>query len=507
MATSEKVKKKLTGLPNKPGVYVMRDRSGRIIYVGKATSLRSRVRHYFQQGTLRSADPKLRSLINSIDDFEYIVVRSEADAVVTEGRLIKEHRPRYNVHFRDDKRFLLLRIHPDDPVPRFTTCRIRKNDGARYFGPYADSGVARAAMEFVEKTYGLRSCTPRVPDAEDYRHCHNDIIRFCTAPCMERIDAGAYRAKVDEACAFLEGNRREHLQMLEDEMKKAAADQRFEHAAALRDTLRMLRKAMRDRSRGLRDLAMQQEDAREGLRELQKELGLPRKPEVIECFDISNISGTHAVASMVCAVGGLPRGNRYRHFRIKTVHGIDDPAMMGEAVYRRYRRQLDEGKPLPDLLLIDGGATQLQAARDSLKALGITSLRSAGLAKKLEEVYLEPNLTDMPVRLPPDSPGLRILQRIRDEAHRFALNHHRGLRQKRIRESVLDEIEGIGEKRKELLIRHFGSVVRLGRASEAEIAAVPGVGPVLAAQIRRELDQRKGRLVEPTAAEEGESAT
>ncbi|MEM7395923.1 MAG: GIY-YIG nuclease family protein, partial [Verrucomicrobiota bacterium] len=194
MQISSKIQEKLQNLPSKPGVYLMRDRQGRIIYIGKATSLRNRVRWYFQGGTLKSAEPKLRGLIRSVEDLEYIVLRNEAEAILTEGRLIKEYRPRYNVMFKDDKRFLLLRIDLNEPFPRFKTCRIKKADKATYFGPYASSASARVSMEFCEKRFGLRVCNPRSPGPEDYRHCINDIVRFCSAPCVDKVDKAGYRA-------------------------------------------------------------------------------------------------------------------------------------------------------------------------------------------------------------------------------------------------------------------------------------------------------------------------
>lgn len=499
----------MQGLPDKPGVYLMRDRSGRIIYVGKAVSLRNRVRHYFQHGTLRSSPPKLRGLINSIADFEYIVVRSEADAIITEGRMIKEYKPRYNVSFRDDKRFLLLRMRLSDPWPRLETCRIEKKDDAQYLGPYANSQAARAAMDFAQRRYGLRQCRPRDPGPDDHRHCHKDIIARCTAPCVGRIDRDAYLERCREAAAFLRGERREVLDELAAEMEQAAAVQDFETAAALRDTLLMLRSALKERSRGRRDIEMADSDAKQGLEEIRVALGLAAPPHVIECFDISNISGTHSVASMVCAVDGLPARQRYRRFRIKTVIGSDDPASMAEAVRRRYSRVLEEGQALPDLIVCDGGVTQLGAARKEFEQLGLLHVPSVGLAKRFEEIHTQPDLAEPPVRLPHGSPGLRILQRLRDEAHRFALTYHRALRNRKIRESALDDVEGIGEKRKKFILQHFGSVRRLQRATEEEIAAVPGVGPIMAAQIKAALnpDAADGRTDVDSGDDEIQSDT
>ncbi len=500
MPVPDKVKTKLQALPDKPGVYLMRDKNGRIIYVGKAVSLRNRVRHYFQAGTRRSAAPKLRSLIHSIADFDILVSHNEADAILAEGRMIKEYRPRFNVAFRDDKRFLMLRIRLDDPFPRLETCRMDKNDGATCFGPYSNSGAARAALEFTEKKFGLRQCRPLIPGPEDHQHCHNDIIRFCSAPCIAKITREGYAARVAEACAFLRGERPDVLQELEAAMTREAEAQNFEKAAALRDTLLLLRSAIKQRARGAKSLQIESAEACEGLAELQTALALPEPPRVIECFDISNISGTHAVASMVVAVDGIPAPQRYRHFRIRTVESIDDPAMMAEVIRRRYTRVLAEQQPLPNLVLVDGGVTQLGAARRELAQLGLAAQPSAGLAKRFEELVVSEKMSDPPVRLPADSNGLKVVTRLRDEAHRFALTFHRGLRLRRIRESALDEVAGIGEKRKQILLKHFGSVARLRRATEEEIAAVPGVGPVMAKLIRSTLAAMLLLLAAPTFA-------
>lgn len=488
MAWSSKIQDKLRALPDKPGVYLMRDRRGKIIYVGKAASLRHRVQSYFRQATLRSAEPKLRGLLRSVEDFDILVTRTEAEAILTEGRLIKDYRPRYNVLMKDDKRFLLLRVNLNEPFPRFESCRIQKEDGATYFGPYASSPAVYAALEFVERRFGLRLCRPRVPGPEDHKHCHNDIVRYCSAPCILKVTAEQYRERVETALAFLRGERPEFLKEMQQDMEKAAADLRFEKAAALRDTYLLLRRAIRERARGRKSPARKTMEAGAGLAELQRALGLAAPPRAIECFDISNISGTHAVGSMVCAVDGQPAPNRYRMFRIRTVEGSDDPAMMAEVIRRRYGRVLAENLPRPDLVLVDGGLTQLRAARGVLDELGLADLPAAGLAKRFEELYADVRSNAAPLVFPSDSPALRVLQQIRDEAHRFALTYHRRLRLRRIRESILDEIEGVGDNRKEALLKHFGSVLRLRKAPVEEIAAVPGIGMALARQIHEALE-------------------
>lgn len=299
-----------------------------------------------------------------------------------------------------------------------------------------------------------------------------------------------YRQRVDEACAFLRGERPEILKEVRARMEEEAQAMHFERAAALRDTLRLLHEAVQHRIRGSRTLEMKTEDARAGVAGLQQALGLESEPNVIEAFDISNISGTHAVGSMVCCVGGMPQRQRYRLFRIKTVEGSDDPAMMAEVIRRRYGRVLEEKGALPDLVLVDGGITQVRAARTELGRLGLDTLPVAGLAKRYEEIVWEPrkdasstSARTRTMRLAADDPALKVLQQIRDEAHRFALTYHRKLRARRIRESLLDEVPGIGPARKRRLLEHFGSVRRLARAAAEEIAQVPGVGPDLAGAI------------------------
>jgi len=491
MSLPSKMKEKLQGLPSKPGVYIMRDRQGKIVYVGKAASLRSRVQSYFRKATLKSGTPKLRSLIHSIADFEYVVTRTEAEATLTEGKLIKEYRPRYNVSFRDDKRFLLLRVHLKDPVPRFDAVRIRKDDGATYFGPYASTEAARATLEFLDKRFGLRRCQPSEPGPLDHKHCLNEIVRYCSAPCINKVTRKEYLERVTLAVAFLRGEKPEYLREMQEAMEAAAKELDFEKAAALRDTLLLLRKTVKERAFIRKTPVMKEEEAREGTAELKKALGLKKRPGVIEAYDISNISGTHAVGSLVCAVDGTPNRNRYRMFRIRTVEGIDDPKMIAEVIRRRFKRAVEEKTSLPDLVIIDGGITQLRAAREEMDQLGLDQLPAAGLAKRFEELHWIPRgsttRSTSIIRFRPSSPALRVLQQIRDEAHRFALTYHRNLRTKRIRESILDEIEGIGEKRKQVLLQHFGSLRRMRKASAEEIAAVPGIGPVMAKTIHEKL--------------------
>ena len=477
---SDKVKAKIAALPDKPGVYLMRNRQGKIIYIGKAASLRSRAGSYFRRSTFAKADPKLRGLIRSIDDLDFIELKSEAEATLTESRLIKDYRPRYNISLKDDKRFLLLRANLNDPFPRFEAVRIRKEDGARYWGPYASSASAWASLEFVEKQFGLRRCAPRVPGPDDHRHCLNDVVRFCSAPCMGKTTPEQYRERVMTACGFLDGDRREFLEALRQQMAAAAKEMRFEKAAALRDSYLLLLKGIREKARGRKSLHLKKEEALKGLAELQQRLGMETVPHVIECYDISNISGTNSVASRVVSVDGIPTPARYRMYRIQSVEGSDDPASMAEVIRRRFVRALAEKEKMPDLVLVDGGITQLRAARAVLDELGLANQRVAGIAKQYEELFYDPANEAAPLRFASDSHALRVIQQIRDEAHRFALTYHRNLRSQKIQESILDDIPGIGQRRKEKLLAHFGSLARLRRATKEELGAASDMGPKMA---------------------------
>ncbi len=479
------LQEKLRHLPEKPGCYLYRDHKGTIIYVGKAINLRRRVQSYFRASTLKTAPPKLRSLIHHIEDLEYRIVRNEAEALLTESALIKQYKPHFNIELRDDKRYLALRADPTMPYGRLTTCRLIRNDGALYFGPFPSATVVKATLDFTEKRFGLRKCRDIVPSEQTHRHCLADVIRFCSAPCLGRISQADYRKRFDAACAFLRGENPEIIEEVHQEMITAAAAEKFERAAILRDTWLALKGFLKERGHA-RLTPLHRNDAEPGLAELVTHLNLPQPPHVIECFDISHLGGSHMVASMVVSVDGVPDKRRYRRFHIQSLDQIDDPRAIEEVVGRRYRRQLDEGNPLPDLILIDGGITQLRAARRALHALNLDEIPSIGIAERFEVLVL-----DKPERqelfLPRDSSALLVLMRLRDEAHRFAITFNRSLRTKAIRTSLLDEIPGIGVKRKAQLLKVFGSIGKLAQATEAELVAQPGITPLLAQEIMRTL--------------------
>ncbi len=467
----------------------MRDRRGVIIYVGKAKNLRRRVLSYFRPGARHA--PKVRSMVETVYDFEFMTVRNEAESLLTEAALIKKHKPHFNILMRDDKRYLALRADPTAAWPRFQCVRIVRDDGARYFGPFPSSPVVRAAKDFVEKRYGIRACEAIAPDAETKRHCHADQIRNCSAPCLARITPADYRARFEEACAFLEGKRPSVLVDVDADMRAAAADGDFEKAARLRDTLFAL-KDMTKAHFVRKTPEMRRADAEQGLQELADALGIAAPPRIIECVDISNLFGTHNVASLVVARDGLPDKRYYRHFKIKSFEGADDPRAMAEVVRRRYGPDstLLETSPRADLYICDGGITQLRAARAVFAELGITDIPTVGLAEAQEILVLDDGRDD--VFLPRDSQALMVVTRLRDEAHRFAIAHHRNLREKTIRESVLDDVPGIGEAKKLKLLKSFKSIYGIARASADEVAAVAGVGRAIAEAVIKAANSAAG---------------
>ena len=476
------IRERLKTVPNRPGCYLMRDRRGVIIYVGKAKNLRRRVSSYFRAGAKHA--PKVRSMVETVYDFEFLTVRNEAESLLTEASLIKKYKPHFNILMRDDKRYLALRADPEADWPRFTCVRIVRGDGARYFGPFPSAPVVRAAKDFVEKRYGIRECDALAPDAETHRHCLADVIRTCAAPCLGRVTRDAYRARFEEACAFLEGRRPEVFGEVEEKMRAAAAKGDFESAARLRDTLFALRE-MTKAHFVRRSPELAKENALKGIQELADAIGLAAPPHIIECVDISNLFGTHNVASLVVARDGLPDGRWYRHFKIKSFVGADDPRAMAEVVRRHYGPEstLLKTSPRADLYICDGGITQLRAARALFAELGVGDIPTVGLAKQQELIVLDDGRPD--VWLPRDSQALMVITRLRDEAHRFAITYHRKLRERTIRESALDAVPGIGEAKKVKLLKTFRSIYGIARAEVAAIAAAAGVNAALAAEVKK----------------------
>ena len=492
----------------------MKDRFGTVIYVGKARDLRKRVSSYFQPSRRMGWDLKFNALVNAVHDLDTYTVPSEPEALLLEGKLIKEYQPRYNISFRDDKHFLLIKVNLKDPIPRFMLARNRQDDGARYFGPFAHSASARRTLTLARRKFNLRGCRPLTPGAEDYKHCLYGHLKYCTAPCIGNVAREVYLQQVTAACDFMAGQTDEMETDLKEQMQKAAAAEDFEKAAQFRDALEDLRRTTqktRHYKRMPGNLPLAIEPLRD-LAELGEALHLPAAPVRIEGFDISNISGTFAVASMVSFRDGKPDRTNYRRFRIKTVTGQDDFACMAETVQRRYSRLKREGAEtagvgtptnFPDLIVIDGGKGQLKAAIAELNKLGLGNVPIIGLAKEFEEIF-QPG-RDEALRLSHSSGALKLLQRVRDESHRFANTYNAQLRLKKISESILDEFPGIGGQRKAALLKKFGSVQRLRLAPVEAIAAVSGFGGKAAAELKKFLEARTATPKEPAGPDEGVS--
>jgi excinuclease ABC subunit C len=546
--TTEQVRRKLADLPHRPGVYLMKDRFGTVIYVGKARDLRKRVMTYFQPSRRMGWDLKFRALTDSIHDLDVHVVRSEPEALLLESKLIKELQPKFNIDLRDDKRFLMLKVNLRDPIPRFSFTRLRTDDGSRYFGPFPNSGALRNTLALMRRQFNLRGCRPLTPGPQDYKHCLYGNLKWCTAPCIGNVTHEQYLEQVQAACDFLDGQCGELSAQLEAEMRRAAIAQEYEKAAELRDAIDALKQTTARTTRFERtpwNLPVAVMPERDNL-ELGKALGLTAPPVRIEGFDISNISGTLKVASVVAFRNGRPDRANYRRLRIKDVEGQDDFACIAEAVRRRYTRLLKESAErgtrnaestehalrgtehdaeantaiveelremmanphaaleqlkthepapgssalrvphsalaLPDLIVIDGGKGQLSAACEELRKLKLEHIPIIGLAKEFEEIY-RPGESS-PLRLSQDSSALKLLQRIRDESHRVANSYNAQLRIKKISESLLDEFPGIGESRKAALLKRFGSIQRLRLATEEQIAGVPGFGGKVAGELK-----------------------
>jgi excinuclease ABC subunit C len=545
--TTDSVRRKIADLPHRPGVYLMKDRFGTVIYVGKARDLRKRVMTYFQPSRRLGWDLKFRALTEAIHDLDVHVVRSEPEALLLESKLVKELQPKFNIDLRDDKRFLMLKVNLRDPIPRFSLTRLRTDDGSRYFGPFPNSGALRNTLALMRRQFNLRGCRPLTPTAQDYKHCLYGNLKWCTAPCIGNVSPAQYLEQVQAACHFLDGQCGEMSEQLEAEMRKAAAAQEYEKAADLRDALAALKQTTARATRFERtpwNIPVAVLPERDN-QELAQALALPAPPLRIEGFDISNISGTLKVASIVAFRHGRPDRANYRRLRIKDVQGQDDFACIAEAVRRRYARLLKESaapaqgaavRPggrdtsngtaggthgstmdddaeartaiveelrelmeeakqkhstlnmqrstsnLPDLIVIDGGKGQLNAACAELRKLGLERIPVIGLAKEFEEIYRPGEA--VPLRLSHDSHALKLLQRIRDESHRVANSYNAQLRLKKISESLLDEFPGIGETRKAALLKKFGSLQRLRLATEEQIAGVPGFGGKVAAELK-----------------------
>lgn len=467
------IAQKLELLPERPGVYLMKDEAGEIIYVGKAVILKNRVRQYFQQK--HQDAPKVRAMVERIRDFEIIITGSEVEALILECNLIKKYRPRYNISLKDDKMYPYLKVTVQEQFPRVYITRKLLPDGARYFGPYTDAGALHDCLRLLRKMFHFRNCR----NMKKGKSCLEYHIKGCLAPCIGQADEAEYKDMIHRVCLFLEGRTKDVEAELKSRMQEAADNLEFEKAARLRDQLQAVGK-LAEMQRGIRhgrrdegiNRLQRVYDQTEGaVEELGTYLGLKHPPYRMECFDISHMQGSETVASMVVFEGGTAKKSDYRRFKIRSAEGKpDDFKSMREVTARRYG---DAEAELPDLIVIDGGKGQLSSALEIIRGAGHYEVPVVGLAKREEEIFREGE--SEPVILPRDSQALFLIQRIRDEAHRFAITYHRRLRGKRNLVSVLDHIEGIGPKRRQALYDHYGSLEKIKAASPEEMSRIPGM--------------------------------
>lgn len=592
--TSEELKARLKNVPLQPGVYMYKDQSGQVIYVGKAKALRNRMRSYFQSS--EHLHPKVRAMMARVDDFDFIVTNTEVEALILENNLIKAYQPRYNIDLRDDKTYPYLKISIADPYPRVYITREKRDGVSRYFGPYTDVSSLKETLRLLTTLFPLRTCKTLRPA---HRPCLNRDLKKCLAPCTGEVSVEDYRQMVEQIIAFLEGDSREMLQAKEVEMKAAAADLEFEKAARLRDQINAIHKIgetqkvhlqspwnldlvgiivgekdslalvfkirngkiiakdtiwlnrptgqeeaelmgqflrryytdntdiprelvvntlpaeqelleewlqgvtghrvsikvpQRGDKRSLLEMIMEnanllwkeryEKDARQQavLVHLSKVLKLPVVPTRIECYDISHLGGQETVASMVVFTDGVPDSSAYRRFKMKQDQN-DDFASLRETLRRRFLQAQQQNPaflPEPDLIVIDGGLGQVNAVQMILVDLGV-DIPLISLAKKNEEIY-QPQRSE-PLVLPRRDEGLRLLQRLRDEAHRFAVEYNRQRRTRRMTSSALDHIEGVGPQRRRALLKQFGSVNGIREASLKELAAVPSMNQSVARRV------------------------
>lgn len=493
MATTA-AREKSAALPFTPGVYFMKDEEGNILYIGKARSLRKRVRSYFLN---KAQLPKIDILMSKVADIDYIQTSTEVDALLLESHLVKKYKPRYNAELKDDKSFPLIKITAEK-FPRIHFTRNKSDKKAVYYGPYTDAKLLRQALALINTLFPFRKCVKLPKTACLYYH-----IGQCLAPCIKPEVKGEYDRIMEEVRSFLGGGKKTLIEYLTDRMMQAAEELRFEDAQFFKEQITALSELKKKR------FSHKRPEGGIGLAatlQLKKTLGMEELPEKIVCFDVSNIQGDEAVASRVSFYRELPDKINYRRYKIRTVEGINDYAMIQEALSRMLAG-LKEGREtfVPDIIMIDGGKGHFNAAYEVLQREGFENTRLISIAKRFETIYglrrqdlqgpaSVPESPDSGVKeaakaedleVPANSPGLHLLQKVRDEAHRFAITYHRSLKEKGLERSELDAIPGIGEKRKRILLEQFSSVDELKRTGLEQLAGLPGIGRAAAGQIWR----------------------
>jgi len=477
------LKEKIKTFPDSPGVYIMRNQGGDILYVGKAQSLRKRAAYYFKGKDTLS--PRLNSLIAKVKQMEYLPTPTEEEALILECDLIKKYHPGYNISLRDDKKYPFLKITINEDYPRVFITRSIKKDGAKYFGPYPLVLPLRHTLRLLRKVFPIRSCRGDFTKTKR-RPCLYFQIGECLAPCQKKVDKKTYRKVVWSLCRFLDGRQDEIINNFGEKMEKASQKQQYEKAAKIRDRIKTLQKVIFMTGIIPRYPHLPKKDENQpALEELRNILGLQKVPSFIQCLDISNIKGEEAVGAVVSFKNGLPQKNNYRRFKIKLVKKIDDYAMLEEVIIRHFQNFIEKKKRLPELLVIDGGRGHLNRALNTLGKMKIENISVIALAKEFEYIYLPGKM--MPISLPFSSSGLALIQRLRDEAHRFAHTYFLKLRKKQVSLSVLDEIAGIGPRKKRDLLKFFGSIEMIRKANVRDLERVKGINKYLARRVKRHL--------------------
>lgn len=483
--TREELMDMIRKFPDRPGVYLMHDEEGNTIYIGKARSLKRRVSSYFRGRDL--ASPRLAKLVESIRDISTIRTESDAEALVLESRLIKRYQPFFNVELKMGDHYPFIKITNED-FPRVVITRHRvEDDGAVYIGPFVRAGEIRAMLRLAERYFALRTCKMEIhkTDEPSQRACMRHELGLCLAPCSFPSVEPRYRERVADLIMLLQGRGADLAGKLHKRMDAAAAAMEFEEAARLRDTIRAIWRVSRQK---LSTPAMFEETVNDWapLESLKESLGLPVLPWRIDGFDISHTAGEDTVGVVVVFEQGIANKSLYRRFNIKSVDDVDDFRSMEETLTRRYKKVIEAEEPLPQLVLIDGGPIQLDFAMRALRSLGLDKVSAVSIAKQEEMLYV-PGRSE-PIVLDLRDPGLRLLQRVRDESHRYAITSHRRKRDKKFSRSVLEEIPGLGKNRAAQLLTRYGSVRAIAHLSKRQLSETPGVGPVLAERIYDALD-------------------
>ena len=483
--TREELVRMIRKFPDKPGVYLMHDKDGKTIYIGKAKSLKKRVSSYFRHGSF--ASPRLARLVDEIADISTIRTESDAEAMVLESRLIKEYQPFFNVELKMGDAYPFIKL-TNEAFPRVVVTRFMRDDGAVYLGPFVRVRELRELLRLGERYFPLRSCAlpidPAKPPART-RPCMRHALGLCLAPCVKLCTEAEYRERVADIVLLLQGKGADLAQRLHKRMDAASARMEFEEAGRFRDIIRAIWRVNRQR---LSTPAMFDSRAEDWtpLKRLRELLELPLLPWRIDGFDISHTAGDCTVGVVVVFEQGVANTSLYRKFNIKTVDDIDDFRSIEETVTRRYKRCLESQEPLPQLIMIDGGPIQLEFAQRALGELRLSSIPIVALAEREEEIFV-PGRSES-IRLDSSDPGLLLLQRVRDEAHRYAVTSHRKRRDKKFTRSTLEDIPGIGKNRTAQLLSRFGSLRAIAELKPGELETVPGIGSVLAGRIISALD-------------------